>query len=100
MTTANNENTVTLDQPIKRGDQTIDTVTLRKPQAGALRGIKLTELLNLDVAALQLLLPRITTPTLTPQDVAVMDPADITELGVQVADFFVRKSTREAYQTA
>ena len=99
-TTAKNENTVPLDQPIKRGEQTIATVTLRKPLAGELRGVKLTELLNLDVAALQLVLPRVTSPVLTPQDVAALDPADITELGVRGAGFYVRKSIREEYQTA
>ncbi|QKV52640.1 phage tail assembly protein [Comamonas antarctica] len=99
-TTANDENTVKLDQPLKRGEQNIESVTLRKPRSGELRGIKLTELLNLDVVALQLLMPRITTPTLTAQDVAALDPADLTELGVRVASFFVRKSIREEYQTA
>ncbi|QKV52381.1 phage tail assembly protein [Comamonas antarctica] len=99
-TTASDENTVKLDQPLKRGEQFIETVTLRKPRSGELRGIKLTELLNLDVVALQMLMPRITTPTLTTQDVAALDPADLTELGVRVASFFVRKSIREEYQTA
>lgn len=99
-TPANDSNAIILDVPLKRGDSTLDAVTLRKPQAGELRGIKLTELLNLDVVALQILLPRITSPALTVQDVAALDPADITELGVRVASFFVRKSIREEFQTA
>lgn len=97
---AHDPNTVILDEPIKRGDKEITAVTLRKPNAGALRGIKLIELLNIDVAALRVLLPRITTPTLVAQDVDALDPADITELGVRVADFFVRKSTRAEFQNA
>ncbi len=99
-TPSNDSNAITLDVPLKRGEGSIDAVTLRKPQAGELRGIKLTELLNLDVVALQILLPRITVPSLTAQDVAALDPADITELGVRVASFFVRKSIREEFQTA
>lgn len=89
---------VTLDYPIKRGDSEVTAITLRKPLAGQLRGIKLGELLNLDVGSVQMLLPRISTPTLLPHEVAQLDPADIAELSIKVATFFARKSTREAYQ--
>lgn len=89
---------VTLDYPIKRGDTDIKGITLRKPLAGQLRGIKLGELLNLDVSSVQVLLPRISTPTLLPHEVAQLDPADLAELSIKVATFFARKSTREAYQ--
>jgi hypothetical protein len=47
-----------------------------------------------------MMLPRISTPTLLPHEIAQLDPADLTELGIKVAGFFVRKSIREAYQTA
>ena len=91
---------VTLDCPIKRGETEITQVTLCKPLAGQLRGVKLAELLNLDVGSVQLVLPRISTPSLLPHEIAQLDPADLAELGVKVAAFFVRKSSREAYQTA
>jgi len=91
---------VTLDFPIKRGETEVKEITLRKPLAGQLRGVRLTDLLSLDVGAVQQILPRITTPTLLPHEIAQLDPADITELGTKVAGFFVRKSIREAYQTA
>ena len=32
------DNVVTLDQPIKRGAQSIESLTLRKPSSGELRG--------------------------------------------------------------
>ena len=91
---------VTLDYPIKRGDTEVKEITLRKPMAGQLRGVKLTELLSLDVGAVQMILPRITTPTMLPHEIAQLDPADITELGTKVAGFFVRKSIRAEYLTA
>jgi hypothetical protein len=59
---------VTLDYPIKRGDTEVKEITLRKPLAGQLRGIKLGELLNLDVGSVQMILPRISTPTLLPHE--------------------------------
>ncbi|AMR77294.1 phage tail assembly protein [Cupriavidus nantongensis] len=86
--------TIALDEPIKRGEQVIESLTVRKPLAGALRGVSLVALCNMDVVALQTVLPRITTPTLTAADVANMDPADLLEVGTAVAGFFARKAER------
>ncbi len=94
------DNTVTLDFPIKRGATEVTEITLRKPMAGELRGVKLTDLLTLEAGAVRLLLPRVTIPTLLPHEVDLLDPADFTELATTVAGFFVRKSTREALLTA
>ena len=87
---------VPLEHPIKRGDQVIDGVTLRKPDAGSLRGIKLMELLQMDVTSVSTLLPRITTPTLTPHDVSKLDPADIVSISTELLGFFLSKATRES----
>lgn len=86
---------VTLETPIVRGDQTITKVSLRKPNAGELRGIALAELLKLDVGALHALLPRITSPTLTTQDVSQLDPCDLVQLGGEVIGFFMTRAERE-----
>lgn len=43
---------ILLETPIRRGDQVISSLTLRKPDAGTLRGIKLADLLQMDVGAL------------------------------------------------
>ncbi|CCH13810.1 phage-related tail protein [Stenotrophomonas maltophilia D457] len=88
-------NTVTLDYPIQRGEQVIATIKLRKPNAGELRGIKLVDLLQIDVSAVAALLPRITEPTLTAADVNKLDPADLVAIGTLVAGFFVPKAQRE-----
>lgn len=91
--------TITLDSPIKRGDQTIESITLRKPTAGELRGVPLMSLMQMDVAALTTVLPRITEPTLTTADVSGMDPADLVQCGVEVAGFLVPKAQLAAFQT-
>ena len=85
------KNTTTLDTPIKRGEQEITEITLRKPASGELRGVNLTDLIQLDVTALARVLPRISAPTLTEQDVNRMDPADLFKLGTQVAGFLLPK---------
>ncbi|MFP3187033.1 MAG: phage tail assembly protein [Paraburkholderia sp.] len=93
-TAAKDPNTHTLDTPIVRGKQTITEITLRKPSAGELRGTSLSDLVNLDVAALQKVLPRISTPTLTEMDVAAIDPADLVQLGGMFAGFLMPKAMK------
>lgn len=88
--------TIDLDTPIKRGEQEISQVQLRKPGAGELRGVSLADLLQMDVGALITVLPRITTPTLTPADVSGMDPADLVQLAGGVVGFLLPKAAREA----
>jgi len=84
---------VALDKPIQRGEQTITHVQLRRPLAGELRGINLAALIReMDYAALELLLPRVSTPTLTRADVAQLDPADLAALASEVILFFVPKA--------
>lgn len=89
-----NPNTVTLDEPLKRGEQTIEEVTLRKPSAGELRGTSLAALANLEVTALQKVLPRISTPMLTEADVANLDPADLVQLGGVFSGFLLPKAVK------
>lgn len=83
---------ITLDSTIQRGSQTISSVELRRPNVQTLRGVSLTDVLNMDVNALITIIPRITTPTLTQRDVQDMDPSDLVKLGQEVAAFLVPKA--------
>ncbi|WP_314103073.1 phage tail assembly protein [uncultured Stenotrophomonas sp.] len=87
---------IELESPIRRGDQVISSLTLRKPDAGTLRGIKLAELLQMDVGSLTMLLPRISTPTLTAADAAKLDPVDLVSIATEVGNFFLPKAQRES----
>lgn len=87
--------TVTLDTPIQRGKQTVTEVTVRKPLSGALRGVALTELLQMDVTALTKVLPRITEPALTDAELRNIDPADLVQLGTAVTGFLLAKRFKE-----
>ncbi|QTS88866.1 phage tail assembly protein [Ectopseudomonas khazarica] len=95
-----NEEVVPLDTAIQRGETTITEITLRKPNSGALRGVTLLDLAQMDVLALRKVLPRISEPTLTDHEIGQMDPADLTACAVVVASFLVQKSAREAALTA
>ena len=90
---------ITLETPLKRGDQAITSIWLRKPAAGELRGIALADLLRLDVAALITVLPRITSPALTSDEINRLDLPDLMQLGSEVAGFLVPKSAKVAFLT-
>ncbi|MRR50803.1 MAG: phage tail assembly protein [Rhodocyclaceae bacterium] len=87
-----NKTTITLEEPIQRGETTIASVELRRPKAGELRGVNLTDLLQMDVSAIIKVVPRISTPMLTDADVANLDPADLTQMGSAVASFLLPKA--------
>lgn len=83
--------TITLEQSIQRGESKITDIELRKPNSGELRGVNLTDLLQMDVTALHRVLPRIASPSLTEHEVAQLDPADLFKLGTAVAGFLLPK---------
>jgi hypothetical protein len=88
------DNTVVLDTPILRGTSTIDSITLRKPNAGELRGVSLADLLQMEVDSLIKVLPRISSPTLTTIEVKSMDPADLFAISAKVSGFLLQKSMK------
>jgi hypothetical protein len=87
---------ISLDTPIVRGDQTIGLIEIRKPASGELRGLTMLALSQLDYTALETLLPRITNPPLTKQEIAALDPADFMQLGGEVMDFLLPKAAKPA----
>lgn len=60
------ENTkiISLTNPITRGENQITEITVNKPTVPALKGLKMFDVLQMDVDALQVLLARVTTPVL------------------------------------
>lgn len=91
---------VDLDEPIKRAGGEIARLLIRKPKAGALRGVTLMSLVQVDVQALCTVLPRVCDPILTPAEIRDMDPADLLSAGATLASFFISKAERLAIQTA
>lgn len=92
--------TITLDTPIQRGDTTITAIELRKPNAGELRGLNITDLLQMDITALHRVLPRISEPLLTEADVSAMDLPDLMQCGIAVSSFLLPKAKPAASPTA
>ena len=91
---------VTLECPITRGATTITQLHLRKPKAGALRGINLAELLQLRAEAVMVLLPRITEPPLLKHEVENMEPVDLIACATEVVNFLAPQATLDKAQEA
>lgn len=89
-----NLETVTLDTPIVRGDTVISQITIRKPKAGSLRGLSLTDVLKLEFDAIAKLVPRVASPVLVEHDLADMDLADFTKVATAVVGFFASPAER------
>ncbi|EOL8946129.1 phage tail assembly protein [Cronobacter dublinensis] len=85
--TQTNENTVTLVNPVKRGEQEISTITVIKPNAGTLHGVGLAALATCEVDALIKVLPRMTYPNLTEQEVIALELPDLMALAGKVVGF-------------
>ena len=85
---------VTLDNPVKRGEQVIEQVTLMKPNAGTLRGVSLAAVANSEVDALIKVLPRMTAPMLTEQEVAALELPDLVALAGKVVGFLSPNSVQ------
>ena len=89
---------ITLDTPIQRGENTLNSLTIRSPKkAGHLRGLNTMDIVQMNVDTLIKLLPRIT--DLTEKEVNDMDPADLLKAGVVVVGFLMGPQ-QEAYLTA
>lgn len=87
---------VVLVTPLKRGDKEITEITLHKPNAGALRGVTLNDCLHMGTDAVVAVIPRISDPKVTPQEMQMMDPADLLEMGAALSNFFLKPQWIEA----
>ncbi|MCM2131458.1 phage tail assembly protein [Larsenimonas rhizosphaerae] len=85
---------IELDTPVVRSGETINSLTLRKPTAGELRGVNLSDVLQLQTDALIKLIPRLSNPSLTEHEVRNMDPADLVQCGGEIAGFLLTKRAK------
>ena len=81
---------VPLSVPIKRGNKDISSVELRAPDAGTLRGLKVVDVLQMDVTQHTVLIPRISNITAPEFEQLSKDSlSDAVEVMREVTYFFV-----------
>lgn len=91
---------IILDEPIKREGGDITHLSVRKPTSGELRGLSLTDLIQMDVNAMHKLLPRLTLPSITEPEARQLAPSDLVQLATEVVLFLAPKDKTEDYRTA
>lgn len=79
---------VTLHRPITCEEGAIATLHFRPPTAGDLRGLRISNLLRLDVDTLLVLAQRCCTTKLDAADLAGMDASDLPLIGAVLTGFF------------
>ena len=87
--------TIDLKHPLAMGEgaKDIDTITLRRPMAGDLRGVKLVDLMQMDADAVCQLVARISSPLLPAGRFWELDAADLLNVSVEVVGFFASEPT-------
>jgi hypothetical protein len=91
--------TITLMEPIMRGETKIDSLTLRKPGSGELRGLNLQNIYSLDVGTILTIVTRCSDPVLTSEEADGLDPADLMEIGGALKGFFMTAAERTAMES-
>ena len=89
---------VQLTTPVEIDGKKVKTVRLRKPTVGDLRGLKASDVMQSDVNTMITLLPRITQPPMTPDQIAALEVADFMQMCGQVVVFSVGPEAAAALQ--
>ncbi len=87
MQTQPNTKNVPLDFGFKRGDDQVKEITLVKPNTGHCRGLSLKNVLSFEIDSLAVLLPRITLPAMTAQEVYTLELMDTLKIAEGIAGF-------------
>lgn len=89
--------TIPLDEPIKREGSDVTEVKVRRPLPETMDGLSLRDIVDMDARTMRQLLPRITEPTLTPVEIATMDPFDFFCLSGAASDFLLPRGLLQAF---
>lgn len=78
---------ITLDHGFTQGASKITTVTMHKPNTGHCRGLSLKDVLSFDINSLATLLPRITSPAMSAQNVYELELMDTLKFAEEITNF-------------
>lgn len=82
--------TVKLVSPLARANgETITEITLNKPNAGSLRGLKVPDLVSGDVSTVLTLIPRISQPVIGAHEAEALETEDLGEIAGAIFGFFM-----------
>lgn len=90
--------TVTLVEPIVRGETRIEKLNIRKPKAGELRGLSLQDIMRNEATALLQLIPRVSEPPVTADEANDLESEDFAEISGVIRGFFMTSAEKQAIE--
>ncbi len=84
-----NKKTVSFDPPIKIGEEEYKKIEVRTPNAGELRGISITSLLNFEAGALITALSRVSNPSFSEMELDQMPANGLIALGTPMVEILL-----------
>lgn len=91
---------VVLEKPLVRGETSVESVMVHLHAAVQLKGCSLRDLLDMEVDAMILALPRCTQPPLEQHELALMNPFDFLALATELSNFLLPLRSRLGSPTA
>lgn len=88
--------TITLKRPLKMDNTEITSIELREPNLLALRDVPINLLQLGQGSALSVLLPRISSPTLTDTMLNRLSAVDLGKIAITVASFFTETASESS----
>ncbi len=86
-----NNNVVTLDSPITRGEHTLDTLTIVAPRIEIMRKFSMLDLIRMETNTILNILPFVTKERLQKHEIEQIGMPDLLEIGIKIAAFFQKK---------
>ncbi|MDR7101452.1 phage tail assembly protein [Croceicoccus sp. BE223] len=87
--------TITLAEPIEREGGNVTALALRKPKAGELRGLSISNLVNSDAGSIITVLPRICDPFITEAEAGNLSAEDFAEVAGTIVGFFMSAAQKQ-----
>lgn len=87
---------IVLKTPIKRGSANVSGVMLRRPEFADLEGVSMVELASGQIEAIQVILPRVTKPSILSEEIEQLDINDLERMTAYICLFLLTKKQRAA----
>ncbi len=87
--------TIELDHPVIRGETEIRTVQIRKPKAGDLRGLSLSDLFDMKTDTVLTVIPRVSIPTLTTHEASQLEVSDLFKFSVRLVAVLLPEESQQ-----
>lgn len=90
-TTRTKQGVIMLIKPIMRKTKKIGFLSIRRPALDDLSGLLLTDVARMDISVLEAVVPRLSTPAITAEEVGSLHAEDIMLLKTMIGSYFLTR---------